>query len=169
MTTPAIRTHVVQKITELNRDRVSEKHVMNIEKAIFNWCVKTTKNPAWENRQFVLKYKLKAKSILFNLKADTSYMFERINTGEIKTSKIPLMTPDELWPGGPWDTIQQELKVKAMKMDLANDRLQDYSGMFKCGKCKSDKTTYYQLQTRSADEPMTTFHTCLKCGNKWKS
>lgn len=168
MSTP-IRAYIVHKITEFNRDRISEKHVMNIEKAIFNWCVKTTKNPSWENKHFVTKYKLKAKSILFNLKEDNAYLFERIKSGEIKTSKIPTMLPDELWPGGPWDLTQQELKVKAMKMDLANDRLQDYSGMFKCGKCKSDKTTYYQLQTRSADEPMTSFHTCLKCGNKWKT
>ena len=28
--------------------------------------------------------------------------------------------------------------------------------------------TYYQLQTRSVDEPMTTFITCLNCGFKWK-
>ena len=41
-------------------------------------------------------------------------------------------------------------------------------GMFTCGRCKSDQTTYYQLQTRSADEPMTTFVSCLECGNRWK-
>ena len=40
--------------------------------------------------------------------------------------------------------------------------------MFKCGKCKQRKTTYYQMQTRSADEPMTTFVTCVHCGNRWK-
>ncbi len=41
-------------------------------------------------------------------------------------------------------------------------------GLFKCGKCKQSKTRYYQMQTRSADEPMTTFITCAVCGNKWK-
>ena len=39
---------------------------------------------------------------------------------------------------------------------------------FKCYKCKKRQCTYYQLQTRSADEPMTTFVTCLICGNRWK-
>lgn len=34
---------------------------------------------------------------------------------------------------------------------------------FQCSKCKEKKTTYYQLQTRSADEPMTTFVTCVVC------
>ena len=42
------------------------------------------------------------------------------------------------------------------------------TGMFKCGKCKERNCTYFQLQTRSADEPMTTFVTCLNCNNRWK-
>jgi len=40
--------------------------------------------------------------------------------------------------------------------------------MFRCGKCGQRKCAYYQLQTRSADEPMTTFITCIPCGNRWK-
>lgn len=40
--------------------------------------------------------------------------------------------------------------------------------MFECGRCKSTKTTYTQKQTRSADEPMTTFVTCGNCKNRWK-
>ena len=39
---------------------------------------------------------------------------------------------------------------------------------FQCGKCKQRKTTFFQLQTRSADEPMTTFVTCVVCSNRWK-
>jgi transcription elongation factor S-II len=31
--------------------------------------------------------------------------------------------------------------------------------MFKCGKCKQRKTKYFQMQTRSADEPMV----CIFC------
>ncbi|PVV03656.1 hypothetical protein BB560_001854 [Smittium megazygosporum] len=40
--------------------------------------------------------------------------------------------------------------------------------MFRCGKCGSRKCRYYQMQTRSADEPMTTFVTCTNCNNRWK-
>jgi len=40
--------------------------------------------------------------------------------------------------------------------------------VFVCNKCKNNKTTYYQLQTRSSDEPMTTFVTCVACGNRWR-
>lgn len=31
---------------------------------------------------------------------------------------------------------------------------------FQCGRCKNRQTSYYQMQTRSADEPMTTFVIC---------
>lgn len=34
---------------------------------------------------------------------------------------------------------------------------------FQCGKCKKRQTSYYQMQTRSADEPMTTFVICQVC------
>jgi transcription elongation factor S-II len=40
---------------------------------------------------------------------------------------------------------------------------------FKCHKCRSSKCTFYALQTRSSDEPMTLFVTCLNCGNNWKT
>jgi DNA-directed RNA polymerase subunit M/transcription elongation factor TFIIS len=46
------------------------------------------------------------------------------------------------------------------KMEATTDQ-------FVCGKCKSRKCSYYQLQTRSADEPMTTFVTCTNCNNRW--
>ncbi|EFC46968.1 predicted protein, partial [Naegleria gruberi] len=42
------------------------------------------------------------------------------------------------------------------------------SSMFRCGKCKKTQCTFYEMQTRSADEPMTAFITCLSCGNRWK-
>lgn len=47
-------------------------------------------------------------------------------------------------------------------------KLEADTDMFQCGKCKQKKCTYYQLQTRSCDEPMTTFVTCTVCNNKWK-
>ena len=43
------------------------------------------------------------------------------------------------------------------------------AGEFVCRKCKGSKTTHYALQTRSSDEPMTIFVTCLTCGSHWRS
>jgi DNA-directed RNA polymerase subunit M/transcription elongation factor TFIIS len=65
-------------------------------------------------------------------------------------------------------------KKYANKQSITNDRIinppEVKEGIIKCGKCGSKRTWCYQLQTRSADEPMTTFITCAnqKCNNKWK-
>ncbi len=34
--------------------------------------------------------------------------------------------------------------------------------------CGSNKAYYFQIQIRSADEPMTTFYKCCKCGHRWR-
>jgi len=39
---------------------------------------------------------------------------------------------------------------------------------FTCRKCHTNLTSYYTLQIRSADEPMTVFITCQNCKNQWK-
>ncbi|NLK25368.1 MAG: transcription factor S [Euryarchaeota archaeon] len=37
-----------------------------------------------------------------------------------------------------------------------------------CPKCSHGKAYWYLRQTRKADEPETTFLTCVKCGHKWR-
>ena len=75
------------------------------------------------------------------------------------------MKHEELYP-----EIWEELILKnARKMELlSQENNQQGTSQFKCGKCKKNNCTYFQLQTRSADEPMTTFVHCLNCNNRWK-
>jgi DNA-directed RNA polymerase subunit M/transcription elongation factor TFIIS len=51
------------------------------------------------------------------------------------------------------------------KFDINNQMIT--SDQYTCLRCKTSKTEYYELQTRSADEPMTLFLTCVNCKNKW--
>ena len=74
----------------------------------------------------------------------------------------------------------EELKSKAMKREDEVIRRENMRAAqmpkeekainpgFKCGKCGQRKVAYSQMQTRSADEPMTTFCECTNCGNVWK-
>lgn len=65
---------------------------------------------------------------------------------------------------------EQKKRAEILKwhMEAATiGQMEASTDQFLCGKCKNRKTTYYQLQTRSADEPMTTFVTCTVCGNRW--
>lgn len=73
------------------------------------------------------------------------------------------------------DMASDEMKKIQKKMEEENmrdSRVPVNEGtatdMFTCGKCKSKKCTYTQLQTRSSDEPMTTFVYCMNCGHRWK-
>ena len=75
------------------------------------------------------------------------------------------MTYQELFPEH-WKKLLDE-KFKREKV-MYEEKAEAMTDQFKCGRCKSRKCTYYELQTRSADEGMTTFITCLHCGNRWK-
>lgn len=34
--------------------------------------------------------------------------------------------------------------------------------------CNGNRAYYFQIQIRSADEPMTTFYKCCSCGHRWR-
>ncbi|KAK3519462.1 hypothetical protein QTP70_029778 [Hemibagrus guttatus] len=67
----------------------------------------------------------------------------------------------------------KEIRKALTKESIREHQLSKVGGtetdMFVCGKCKGKSCTYTQVQTRSADEPMTTFVMCNQCGNRWKS
>ncbi len=144
----------------------------DMEKSVYNWAIKKTKGfgekPAWENRKFVERYKKHFLEIKFALQ--NGNLVDRISSGEVKSKTIGMMTPQGLWPTGPLATlIHKRQEAYQLKLQAIKDEEESFTeGMFTCGKCKSKKTTYYQMQTRSADEPMTTFVTCLNCNKKWK-
>jgi len=52
---------------------------------------------------------------------------------------------------------------------LVQEKGHGATDMFSCEKCGKNRTTYYQMQTRGADEPMTIFVTCLDCGHFFRS
>ena len=51
--------------------------------------------------------------------------------------------------------------------DFTISPFQVEEGVLKCPKCGGCKSFSYSKQTRSADEPMTTFATCVTCKHKW--
>jgi len=73
-----------------------------------------------------------------------------------------------LLPNGNYANQMEELIHKELRKEYIAKEVKNQDGFFKCGRCKSVKTTYYQMQTRSADEPMTVFVSCLNCGRNWK-
>ena len=158
------RKNIVIKLEDI----MSHNNAENLEKGIYNNSLdqanKLNVVKKWDNPYFVQLYLNKLRSIYLNLK-DNSEILEKINAKEIKAHEIAFMTHQEICPDK-WEELIQMKKIR--DKNKYEPVLEASTDDFKCWKCKSKKCTYYQLQTRSADEPMTTFVTCLDCGNRWK-
>ena len=145
------RENVIQQIAKL----IDDKKAANIEKSVYNFSIDYSNRAkiecSWTNSLFLHVYRHKSSSVLYNLKTEPR-LIQRINRKEIATKDVAFMKPGEL---------------REQHADLPDtDEVAD--GIFECAKCGSKKTTYYSLQTRSADEPMTNFITCVSCKNRWK-
>ena len=116
-------------------------------------------------------YRAKARTIIANLK-DKNNPDLRVNIFEEN------MVPEELVRLEPKDLASSALKQEREKAEkkIIDARRSDWmaatskvkEGIFACIKCKSKLTQYYEMQTRSADEPMTVFASCTECGAHWK-
>ena len=118
------------------------------------------------------EYEQKAKQLALNLDS-TSYvkntnLRNRVLSGEIKASKLVHCTPQELFPEKWEETILANKEL--LKKQVEGSKARATTDMFTCPKCKKKETTYYEQQTRGADEPMTKFITCVTdgCNKQWK-
>ncbi|XP_053104984.1 transcription elongation factor A protein 2 isoform X3 [Hemicordylus capensis] len=115
-----------------------------------------------------LKYKNRVRSRISNLKdSKNPDLRKNVLCGVITAEQIAVMTSEEM--------ASNELKEirKAMTKESIREHQMAKTGgtqtdLFTCGKCKRKNCTYTQVQTRSSDEPMTTFVVCNECGNRWK-
>jgi DNA-directed RNA polymerase subunit M/transcription elongation factor TFIIS len=103
---------------------------------------------------------------IYNLKKN-DILREKLRNGELKLKKFIDMKPWEMNPEM-WAPIFERVAFKALRKQTTRDVESAPDGAFQCSACKSKKTTYYQLQTRASDEPMTTFIQCLNCQRRWK-
>jgi transcription elongation factor S-II len=165
---PEFRQKVCTKLGELLENKLSATTIENMEKSIYNYCIKDAGArdivKKWDNPFFVQLYLDRLRSIYLNIKQSTEFK-ERLLKKEIKAHEIGGLTHQDMAPAK-WQKLIEDKKVRdenkyAPKLEASTDN-------FTCRKCKSKKCSYYQLQTRSADEPMTTFVTCLDCGSRWK-
>ncbi|KAG0580753.1 hypothetical protein KC19_4G196700 [Ceratodon purpureus] len=114
------------------------------------------------------KEKAKYRSIMFNIKDEKNPDFRRrVLLGRIKPEAICTMSSDEM-ASDQRKKETESIKAKAMFECERGMQATASTDQFKCAKCGQRKTTYFQMQTRSADEPMTTFVSCLNCSARWK-
>jgi transcription elongation factor S-II len=153
---------------KLNGILNNETQCINLEKGIYNFAIKEANQrkiiKKWENPHFTQLYVDRLRSIYINLKMPD--LLEQIKHREIKPENVAFMTHQELNPEHWKEYIERKIKRDSSKYTT---NIEASTDMFTCKKCKSKKCTYYELQTRSADEPTTVFITCLDCGKHWKT
>ena len=115
-----------------------------------------------------MKYKNRIRSRVFNLRDPKNPNLKRnVLVGAITPQQIATMTFLEM-ASDEMKLVRECYTKKAIGDCTMPVTTGTSSGLFKCGKCLKRNCSYTQLQTRSADEPMTTFVWCNECGNRWK-
>lgn len=89
-------------------------------------------------------------------------LVDMINNNEIEINKICYLSLEELEP----DKFKPIIEKKEVQEMRRNSQLT--SNAFKCKKCGESKCQVTQKQTRSGDEPATTFVNCMECGFTFK-
>ena len=122
------------------------------------------------NEKFIELYSNRMYKVYCNLDSNmfgNNYLQNKVsefmtNGSGIDPNKVGYLTSEEIFPGRN-DKIKEELKLR-----MAQKIKTKTSNMFRCPNCKERKTTYYEKQMRSFDEPATVFITCTPCGYQWR-
>jgi transcription elongation factor S-II len=126
-------------------------------------------------------YRTKIRSLFQNLKSNAS-LRQNLVAGQLSVERLSTMTSAEMASDERREENQKLQEINIFNAQGAAPK-NATTNEFMCGKCKQRKVSYYQMQTRSADEPMTSkssltrfvlelidlaFCLCEVCGNRWK-
>ena len=154
-------------------ERLDAAAVAALERAIYNGAIQQARVRhvvrAWDYPLFVHLYRMHAHHVACNF-CPESYvqntdLYEGYQRGELTFESIASMNTYELFPSKWRDMFDQRQVREKKQLEGNKDRATD---QFTCTRCWKKECTYYEMQTRSADEPMTIFITCLNCGKKWR-
>jgi DNA-directed RNA polymerase subunit M/transcription elongation factor TFIIS len=166
------REQMIGKLNDFFKNILNEEEVMDLESSIYKYCIHNAKKknivPDWQNEQFLNFYIRKIRHISINLHPNTyienKNLYQRYRAGECSLDEIISLTETELFP-----ERNRELAEKMFQREqrLLEGNRAAATDQFRCPRCSKRECTYYELQTRSADEPMTIFIQCVNCGKRW--
>jgi DNA-directed RNA polymerase subunit M/transcription elongation factor TFIIS len=157
----------LRKILELIEIDDIKQNAYDIEKGIYEYSLYKFYNnegiPNWNSKEFKECYANRSCSVIDNLHpyshVKNDYLYVKLQKDNSLGYQIGRnFTSEMMFP----ERYVHDIILDEEKVDLEN-----LHGIFICGRCKTDKTSYYQIQTRGADEAITTFVSCA-CGNRWK-
>jgi DNA-directed RNA polymerase subunit M/transcription elongation factor TFIIS len=149
--------------TKINDILFNIEKSIQIEAGLFEYTVMYSKMEDICDELFEATYNDKLNDILINLnKKYNETLIDSIINDKLNSYEVAFLNPNELNPKK-WEFLVQKQEMKKFREENMSA-----TDVYYCKKCGAKKSRVYQMQTRSADEPMTTFVTCLVCFNTFK-
>lgn len=122
------------------------------------------------SRMFKQLYLYHIQSIILNLDPNSHVknknLITRVLSKEVSPEALAQMSAIEMFPER-WEQIKNN---QSMEDQFRYDsKLKATSKRITCMSCKKNDIFVTEKQIRSADEPMTSFFSCLNCGAAWRS
>lgn len=169
----SLNDEVRKKTVSILSNEFDEIMSRKIEQQLYNSSIKQSRERhivrQWNNPVFKQLYLSKIRSFYSNV-SGSSYIQNpkfknKLLSGEIKIEQLGNLSVYDIYPENWTELLDKKIKRDKLKYEMKPKAMTD---QFKCRKCGSRSCSYYEVQTRSADEPMTQFITCLDCNNRWK-
>jgi DNA-directed RNA polymerase subunit M/transcription elongation factor TFIIS len=169
----ASRKKVLAALRKLFKGMLNDDETNQLERCIYNGTLREAGQrhigKAWSHNPFVEMYDMFAKHIASNFHPKTyvgnTELYSRYKAGEITFKDISEMDTYQIFEERWKDSFMQQ-QVREKRQLEGNKAMA--TDQFLCMRCHKRECTYYEMQTRSADEPMTIFITCLNCGKHWR-
>jgi len=166
------RLKVYQTICELFQDKMPQEDMVKLENIIYDKAFEQAEyeeiRKTWNLQAFKDIYYAITRRIIGNLNPNSyienKNLWERYSTKELRLEDIAKQNYYELCPENWQQMVDRQAKKEQIQLEGDFSRATD---KWACHGCKQRKCTYYELQTRSSDEPMTIFIHCLNCGKRW--
>jgi transcription elongation factor S-II len=154
-------------------EQFEESDIMALEKAllvhVFYLAKKHYIPRNWNAVPFQELYQTQLRTLLWNIHPKSPVknhrLLRRCLEGEFALEHIPTMSAYDMFPER-WQELADKQLIREQKILEGNKRMA--TDEYKCNRCHKRECTYYEMQTRSADEPTTIFITCLNCGKRWR-
>jgi len=167
------RSHALKCLTKTLGSVLSTQDLVKLELAILQSAMTDSTNKQvfkhFDNSLFQTVYMQSLRRFIGNLDPNSyvknAFLLKKIIQKDLTIDNLATMNIMDYSP-----TLYTELNDRMLlreKQQLEGNKALA-TDLFKCGRCHKRECTYYELQTRSADEPMTKFISCLNCGNHWR-
>ena len=149
------------KATERLHKFFKEELCQEIERGFYEYVEQFCTSVHYDMSMAPAIYKDCIQNFMYNCGTNNrtiSGIISNVNEGKYNPYNLAFLRPEEL-------NEDNWIKI-IMRRNTTEEKLKNLPSIkwHPCKRCKGTDYVFYQLQTRSADEPITTFYICKECG-----